>query len=595
MKLSEGGVEMMKKMIITICILMGLCFLGGKKLQEEVQRKEEEKISILTTSINYEKFAEALKLKYPEVELEFISYKGYNMTGYIRECMEAGELPDIVTTTCFVDEELQKERLVDLSKYSFVNNYSDSWLNRCNVDGSIYMLPSNYSAIGFYYNKTVMEEHGWQLPRNFQEFKELAEKIKAAGLKPCVARMDLEGFIFSDFFGLGNTFFFNTKEGELWKNDFLTGKANAKGNIEPVLSYLNEWVEEGFISEEDINNEGTSEQFYRGEAVFMFCNGIGLMKQELEGIGTMEYGIMPWLAPEGDSKMIVSSVSRYYGLNKNLEKEENKQKLEDALKVMEFIATDEGMSMLRDEMTAISPLNTSEIKEDNVYYEIKDYIVGGNTIPLVYVGWDDIIIPLSQELYSLVRREQTVEECVVNFDKIRDQWLETGAVSFGEVTSSIGKEETARIVGKSVVEEKNADAALISLGEYHGYGMENSQGVQCGIYPGTFTLDRLRTIVPAGRMGIIKLSGGEILRRKEEGKYMVYTNQEIKDPTPFPYVLVLKEGLELNPKEEYSVVICAGDLEEELQKEMRDIWGAMDTQKMMEEYIRSHPEVLSSK
>lgn len=595
MKLSEGGVEMMKKMIITICILMGLCFLGGKKSQEEVQRKEEEKISILTTSINYEKFAEALKLKYPEVELEFISYKGYNMTGYIRECMEAGELPDIVTTTCFVDEELQKERLVDLSKYSFVNNYSDSWLNRCNVDGSIYMLPSNYSAIGFYYNKTVMEEHGWQLPRNFQEFKELAEKIKAVGLKPCVARMDLEGFIFSDFFGLGNTFFFNTKEGELWKNDFLTGKANAKGNIEPVISYLNEWVEEGFISEEDINNEGTSEQFYRGEAVFMFCNGIGLMKQELEGIGTMEYGIMPWLAPEGDSKMIVSSVSRYYGLNKNLEKEENKQKLEDALKVMEFIATDEGMSMLRDEMTAISPLNTSEIKEDNVYYEIKDYIVGGNTIPLVYVGWDDIIIPLSQELYSLVRREQTVEECVVNFDKIRDQWLETGAVSFGEVTSSIGKEETAKIVGKSVVEEKNADAALISLGEYHGYGLENSQGVQCGIYPGTFTLDRLRTIVPAGRMGIIKLSGEEILRRKEEGKYMVYTNQEIKDPTPFPYVLVLKEGLELNPKEEYSVVICAGDLEEELQKEMRDIWGAMDTQKMMEEYIRSHPEVLSSK
>lgn len=573
-----------------VCFLITiLCVSGCGKQSEE----KKEPLTILTTHINYEKFVEALDEKYPGIELEFVSYRGFNQTGYIRECLEDGELPDIVTTTYFVDHKLQSDRLMDLSKYSFVNNYSDSWLNRCSVDGSIYLLPSNYSAIGFYYNKTIMEKYGWELPKNFQEYKILAEKIREKGLKPCVARMDLDGYIFSDFFGLGNTFFFNTPQGEAWKQDFLTGKAKAKGNIEPVLSYLNEWISEGFINEEDINNTETSEQFYRGEAVFMFCNGMNLMKRHFEGIGTMEYGIMPWLAPEGESKMIVSNVSRYYGLNKELEKEENQKKLEDALKVLDFLSTEEGMCLLKDNITTISPLNTSEIKEDNMYYEIKEEIVGGNTIPLVYVGWDDIIIPMAEQLHALIKKETTVEECAEAFDKIRDQWLNSGPFIYGQVEETISQEKTAELVGRALIENKKADVALLSLGGFHGFGQENPQGIQCGIYPGDFTLDRLRTIVPSGKMGIISMTGEEILERKKVGKYIHYNHlKEGEKNDPFPYVMAIKEGIELEEKEEYLVVLSLEDLSKELQKKIRVSWGTKESQLAIEEYILSHPACL---
>lgn len=561
--------------------LFGILFcLSGCKQDDALK---DEPITILTTSVEYEAFVDALHEKYPDIEVEFISYKGFNQTGYIRECLEAGELPDIITTTFFVDEELQKQRMLDLSKYSFVNNYTDYWLNKCNVEGSIYLLPSNYSAIGFYYNKTIMDKYGWELPKNFEELKELSVEIEEAGLNTCVARLDLEGFAFSYLFGLGNTFYFNTEEGAAWKNDFLEGKADAVGNLEPVLSYFNEWVDAGFISKDDIKANAVSDSFLLGETVFMLCQGLSASSLEIDGVGTMEYGILPWLSPSGESNMIVSNVSRYYGLNKKLEEKGQEKRLENALHIMEFMSTEEGMQLLTTDTNSISPLNTWDITEGEMYYEIKDTIVGGNSIPLLYTGWDDIVIPFANELYSLMRDEQTVEECAEEMDKIRDKWLEKGPTNLGYVEETISKEDTAYLVGKILVEMKNADAALISLGDFHGYGKENKFGVQCGIYAGDFHLDRMRTIVPAGELGTIIMSGADILSKQKQGLYL--DDPITEESVPFSYVLVTREDMPLDPEKEYTLVITANDLSQELRDTMQEIWTAADSQNIMEEYF----------
>ena len=468
----------MKKILLTFLLIVLFCLSGCK--QEESAK--DEPITILTTSIDYEALMNAFHEKYPDIEVEFISYKGFNQTGYIRECLETGELPDIITTTFFVDEELQKERMLDLSKYSFVNNYTDYWLNKCNVDGNIYLLPSNYSAIGFYYNKTILDKYGWELPKNFEELKELSVKIEEAGLNTCCARMDLEGFIFSYLFGLGNTFYFNTEEGAAWKNNFLEGKVDAVGNLEPVLSYFKEWVDAGFISKDDIRMKGVSDSFLLGETVFMLCQGLSASSLEIDGVGTMEYGILPWLSPSGESNMIVSNVSRYYGLNKKLEEKGQEKRLENALCLMEFLSSEEGMQLVTSDTNSISPLNTWAITEEDMYYEIKNTIIGGNSIPLLYTGWDDIIIPFAEELYALMRDEQTIEECAKEMDNIRDKWLQKGPTNLGYVEETISKEDAAYLVGKIFIETKNADAALISLGDFHGFGKENKFGIQCGIF-----------------------------------------------------------------------------------------------------------------
>lgn len=59
---------------------------------------------------------------------------------------------------------------------------------------------------------------------------------------------------------------------------------------------------------------------------------------------TDEFGLMPYLSEDGSKNVYILSVGRYYGLNKKLE--DDSQKLEDALKVMEVLSTVEGTSSL---------------------------------------------------------------------------------------------------------------------------------------------------------------------------------------------------------------------------------------------------------
>ena len=50
------------------------------------------------------------------------------------------------------------------------------------IDGGIYALPVNNAMYGIYYNKTLMEEHNWELPANFAELEVLCAEIRTAGL-----------------------------------------------------------------------------------------------------------------------------------------------------------------------------------------------------------------------------------------------------------------------------------------------------------------------------------------------------------------------------------------------------------------------------
>lgn len=49
-------------------------------------------------------------------------------------------------------------------------------------DGGIYTAPYGYKTKGLIYNKTLMEEHGWEVPDTWDEFMELGEKAKAEGI-----------------------------------------------------------------------------------------------------------------------------------------------------------------------------------------------------------------------------------------------------------------------------------------------------------------------------------------------------------------------------------------------------------------------------
>ena len=48
-------------------------------------------------------------------------------------------------------------------------------------DGAIYMFPSVYSCIGITYNKTLLEAHGWELPKFFADLETGQRKQRRRG------------------------------------------------------------------------------------------------------------------------------------------------------------------------------------------------------------------------------------------------------------------------------------------------------------------------------------------------------------------------------------------------------------------------------
>ena len=331
----------------TVSLFLGAmmtCMLAGGTaiVQAAEDRSDHEPITINALSRMFpDEFADALHEIYPEINLEITSYGGVNISGFSLYSLLNDDMGDIYMTTQYFRKDVQPERLLDLSKYGFVNNYATSFLNSVEVDGGIYLLPTGYSLIGINYNKTLLEKNGWELPNSFEEMLTLKEQVEADGYRFMGHAMDLDGYPFSYFFNLGNTVYFNIPDGVNWKDDFLLGQASASDNegVMETLAYFQKWIDNGLITTE---NTTYNDYLNNGDTLFyLYTNQLPWENESSDG-NTYEFAMIPWISEDGSSNMITYNVQGYWGINKELEEPGNEQKLEDALHVMEFISSEEG-------------------------------------------------------------------------------------------------------------------------------------------------------------------------------------------------------------------------------------------------------------
>ena len=510
----------------------------------------------------------------PEVNIEVVSYSGSNMTAYARNSLKAGDITDIYATTYMQGADAMKENLIDLSKYGFVNNYTDSMLRSVSVDGGIYLLPAFYNIFGIYYNKTVFEKYNWEVPQSFEELLELKEKCEAEGIEAFRSRMDLNGYIFSYLFGLGDTLFFDTLEGMTWKQDFLTGKANAVGSLEPVLEYMKKWIDAGFIDQKDIGTNASNPAFMGGLAAMHLCNAYSVKSLDWSSradhpeYGLQEYGIIPFLSEDGENNMLVSNIQRFYGLSKELEKPGNEQKLADALKFMEYVSSAVGSEQMgANGSTVLSTLIGSEISEDSFYYEVKDIVEEGQITAYVWAGWEEIVNELADVLHEFVRGNMDVAGVCAAFDQVRDNYLENGYAYIAIPAEDLDTEDIARMTGIAQIRATGADVAVMSLPDFFGFEkivdrdgyttMQNTKGIAGKLYAGqrigTEELNMIRQ--SASRLCTATMTGREIKDLAEKG-LKLFESQSGN----FRYVLTVKDDAELTDDTVYTVVFADGEI-----------------------------------
>lgn len=585
-KTGERMAKKMKKNKIRLTVLavaagLSALLLGGcGKVSPDTDQKEHEPITLLTSAMNYQEFEQALKEEYPEINLEFVSYTSGNGTGYSQYLLEHGEPTDIFPMSVFGMREEQKKYLLDLSGYEFLSNYRTADINQVSLDGAVYLVPIARSVIGLYYNKTLFEENGWEKPQSFEELKELTRKIKASGLDPVSAQFELPGNGFFDLFTFAKTGFLSTPDGIQWERDFKEGKATAEEGLADAAGLLQELIDCGFLDEEDTkrNYEEARDRFRtRKSAMYLNAGTIVRFTQNEDGSGD-QYGIMPFYGHGEDDSVLITLPLRYFGLSRTLSEPGNEQKLEDALNIMSFLSTEEGMSTLATmEDNYVSPLKNTTISENSPFYEVHDVLQNGHTSTLAYAGYEPVIVGVGEKVQDWVAGKCNGTDVLALMDQLQSDYLENqGIPAIATASQDFTQEETAQLQADAFRKAAGTDIGLVSLGGYHN-GVENRSGVCGRIFQGNISHDIVPGLVPANYnepVCILTLSGKEIKKMLEIG-YAAGEGEEgfpyipagitvIKDKDGSVREIIFEDGSAFEDTAYYTVAVDEGDYSDQI-------------------------------
>ncbi|MCC6704779.1 MAG: extracellular solute-binding protein [Thermomicrobiales bacterium] len=104
--------------------------------------------------------------------------------------LAGGAGPDIVVTPgpTYVMELAKAGQLLNLDEAAAAHGWDQTvlpWaLDLGRVDGSIYSIPHEVESLVLWYNATLFDEHGWEVPNTMDELITLSQAVQDAGLIP---------------------------------------------------------------------------------------------------------------------------------------------------------------------------------------------------------------------------------------------------------------------------------------------------------------------------------------------------------------------------------------------------------------------------
>lgn len=557
--------------ILTVCCTAALITgCGGAGTSDGGEKVSDHPVITMNAPYrNMSVFADLVHEKYPEINLEIIPYNGQNMSNYMKNMRLSGEMTDIYFTTYYSPGQYDDAKdFIDLSAYDFTGNFTQSRLREVTVDGGVYMLPLGYNALGITYNKTLFEKNGWDLPKDLDDLEALKVKAEAAGYTFCRDQLQYPGYGFQYLCNIADTGFLSTVDGIKWQEDFINGKANVSDTpqMKETLQLLQRWRDIGMLNGDGTpdDDRSTKEAMAEGNTLFLIGNSNDIAT-ETDTEDT--FSLMPYLSEDGEQNVFILNVSRYAGINKDLSKEENSQKLEDAIHVMELLSTVEGMESLEPTQnnSRLLPLKDASVDDGSYYADVLEDLDTGHTANFIYSGWENILVVLGEKMIDFTCGNASLDDVIKCFDENQHLITDDEVTYYTTVTKTIDTEDCARLVGICFAQATGADAALVSVNKWN-YDLTstemNKYGVSGCLFPVPVSDQEIVSILPTGwrdDIQTVTLTGARIKELAKTG-YDMYGNGNT-----FPYVFVTKDGAELDDNKEYTIPVCGAT--DDVQKE----------------------------
>lgn len=506
----------------------------------------------------------ALEEKFPDIQVASVNAAGTNtVRAYVEQQGEHGDLPDLIFSGMRVGD---SKYAYDFSAESFTSRYNLSSLEALDADGSLRQLPVNSTVKGIFYNKTLFEEHGWEIPATRDELFELCEEISAEGIRPFVPCLKYS--VQEVGLGLTNRELLGTSEKRAQYEAVVKGEASCEGLLEPYYSVLRELYDRGIVVEGDFSSSLTKNRqaMYEGEIAMIPAElGMYALYEEENPDCEIDFIGYPTDTP-GERWMQMVSGTNLAVSQHSMDDPDKKRIL---LDIVDYLSTDEGQDVLFQCFTGISGVKTYQENIRSEFWDVKNCLDGGRLYFADQFGQNSDF----ETAFDWMRGNMTMDEVVAATDGFEplDPTAPEASVAIGTAAEDFTALETSMLMADVMREATGADAALLLHGTYY-------KGNSGKIYQGTIDIpDRfnLRSVSKDDALTTYEVTGANLKRLMEhpllngEETDVLYAFSGLKmeyapwrDAAGNVLSLTLADGTEIDDDELYTVAAWAGTVDE---------------------------------
>ena len=323
--------------------------------------------------------------------------------------------------------------LLDLSSYDIVSKYYSYALQYYfNKDQSINWLPICGIPQTMIANKTLFDQYGIALPTNYEEYVEACQKFNDLGIKPNSMDMGEDWSCLEAIQG-GAIDEFTSLEGLEWRSKAESADDKISFDEEMghrVFSKTNQFLKDSYFTAEDVSlsiDDGTNMFVEKKSAIFHGTPDI--YKNLSQEMKDSELVRLPYFSQTSNEGYIYMHPSLNVALNSDLEN--NKTKLDLALKVLDCMVSKKGQQLIANGSGVISfnqgvpsMMNDVEgleesLKNNNIYIRYsaqKSFVAAKEVVHGLLTGQIDE--NSAHDIFcEIMNSKSDKEKAVVHFDK----------------------------------------------------------------------------------------------------------------------------------------------------------------------------------
>lgn len=465
--------------ILALATMLGMSGCAGSKHNEQMRAKFCADNEILTYEpVDFEKtvitigaYAPctadpvelAIEAEFPNVDIVVLDQASIpDIQSHVTQPVIQRDLEDILLTGLIKDITVSNSIFYDLSAEDFTSLYNQSVLNSVSSGGRLYQLPINSSVQGIFYNKTLFEAHGWEIPQTIDEFYALCDEISAQGIRPFVPCYKYS----PDGVGLGfsNRAIFSSMERREQYELFCKGQASCVGLLEPYFEAQKTLYDRGILLESDFSSSLTQNRhaLYAGE-IAMLPEQLTMFSLYEDEQPECEIGFFGYPTDTPGERWMQVAPGRSLALSKaSMEDPAKKQIL---LDIVAFLSTNEGQAALLEVFSGLSSVKSAQENLKQEYWDIQTCIENGQIFFADRIGSD-----LHNEiLKAYLKGERTLEQTLAETDAMTStlQAAQEPEESIGTAEEEFTILETSSFIADAMRSASGAEIALIPHSTYY--------------------------------------------------------------------------------------------------------------------------------